>query len=89
MRFAALVLLGCCVASAGAQATETVAYSYDAKGRLTQVAHSGGPANGAVATYRYDAADNRTRKVVTGAPGNVVVVPLNGLQVIVLAPPDG
>ena len=68
-----------------AHANETVTYSYDAKGRLTQVAHSGTANNGVVATYAFDAADNRTSVQVSGAVPRVVVVPLNGITVIPLA----
>ena len=67
-----------------ASASETVTYSYDGKGRLTSVAHAGGPSNGTVATYAFDAADNRTSVMVSGAASRVVVVPLNGLTVIPL-----
>ena len=65
-----------------ASAAETVSYSYDAKGRLTQVAHAGGPVDGQISTYRFDAADNRTQAEVAGAPGNLIVVPLNGFTLI-------
>lgn len=71
-------------------ASETINYTYDAKGRLTQVAHSGGPASGLNSTYTFDAADNRTNTSVTGAPSNspaqpiVVIIPLSGLTPIVI-----
>lgn len=75
-------------------AGETVKYSYDAKGRLTNVVHSGTVNSGAATAYSYDAADNRTQQNVAGYsaaasvnPVPVVVIPLNGLQVIVI-PPD-
>lgn len=66
-----------------AQAAETIIYTYDAKGRLTKVAHAGTANAGVVATYAFDAADNRVTAVVTGTPFNgpaqqVVVVPLGG-----------
>lgn len=51
-----------------ASASETIAYSYDAKGRLVQAARSGSVNNGVVVTYTFDRADNRTRRKVTGAP---------------------
>jgi uncharacterized protein RhaS with RHS repeats len=51
-----------------AMATETVNYSYDAKGRLVQVARSGTINNGVVTNYTYDHADNRTNKTTTGSP---------------------
>ncbi len=54
--------------SVPAMASETITYSYDAKGRLIQVVHSGTVNNGTTATYASDKADNRTRVTVTGAP---------------------
>lgn len=55
-------------AAAAALASETVTYSYDARGRLVRVDHEGSVNNGAVANYSYDKADNRTLKNVSGAP---------------------
>lgn len=49
-------------------AQETTTFTYDAKGRVTNVARSGGPSSGVSTTYSYDRADNRTRVQVTGAP---------------------
>ncbi|MFA5970377.1 MAG: RHS repeat domain-containing protein [Sphingomonas sp.] len=51
-----------------AQATETVSYTYDAKGRLVQVVHSGSVNNGVNTQYTHDKADNRTKVKTTGAP---------------------
>jgi hypothetical protein len=51
--------------AAAAPATETVNYTYDAKGRLVKVQHSGTVNNGVVTNYAYDRADNRTSKVKT------------------------
>ena len=51
-----------------AMASETVNYSYDAKGRLVQIARSGTINNGVVTNYTYDRADNRTNKNTTGSP---------------------
>lgn len=51
-----------------ALAAETIAYSYDAKGRLVQVARTGTVNNGVTTTYSYDKADNRTGKTTTGSP---------------------
>ena len=65
-----------------AHASETVVYSYDAKGRLTRVQHSGGPSNGTTAAYTYDPADNRSSVTVTGAPARLIMVPLSGLRLI-------
>lgn len=53
------------IASAGA--SETVTYTYDARGRLVEVNHSGGPASGTKTTYEYDDAHNIKRKKTTGA----------------------
>jgi Tfp pilus assembly protein PilV len=57
------VLLG-----AAAYAAETITYTYDARGRLKQVAHSGSVNNNVVTNYVYDKADNRTNKTTTGSP---------------------
>jgi YD repeat-containing protein len=61
------VLTGALIAgiAAAASASETVNYTYDAKGRLIQVAHSGTVNNGVVTNYTYDRADNRTNKTTT------------------------
>lgn len=49
-------------------AAETITYTYDARGRLVQVVHSGGPVSGTQVNYTHDTASNRTRVQVTGAP---------------------
>lgn len=68
-RIAELLIIGGLIAAAGvASATETVTYSYDAKGRLILVQHSGTVNNNVIANYTYDAADNRKNLKVTGAP---------------------
>ncbi|MDC7811713.1 hypothetical protein CA223_18410 [Sphingomonas koreensis] len=54
--------------AAAALASETVTYSYDARGRLVAVKHSGTANNNVQVNYAYDKADNRTNKTVTGAP---------------------
>lgn len=54
--------------AAAALASETKTYSYDARGRLIKVEHSGTINNGVVANYSFDKADNRTNVKVTGAP---------------------
>lgn len=51
-----------------ADATETINYSYDARGRLIQVARSGTVNNGVVTNYTLDKADNRTSKTTSGSP---------------------
>jgi len=51
-----------------AEAAETITYTYDARGRLKQVAHSGTVNNGVTTTYTLDKAGNRTTKTTTGSP---------------------
>ncbi|TMJ18609.1 MAG: hypothetical protein E6G92_01850 [Alphaproteobacteria bacterium] len=56
------ILLGLAAAAiaATAMASETISYSYDARGRLVKVQRSGTVNNNVSATYSYDKADNRT-----------------------------
>ena len=54
--------------STTAHATETVNYTYDARGRVVGVAHSGTVNNGVATAYTSDNADNRTQVTTTGAP---------------------
>jgi hypothetical protein len=63
-----LIAVAIAAVPALAMASETVNYSYDAKGRLVQVARSGNVNNGIVTNYTYDKADNRTNKNTTGSP---------------------
>ena len=59
------------LAAAAAVASETIQYTYDARGRLVQVSRSGtgtGTTNNVVTNYTIDKADNRTNKTTTGAP---------------------
>jgi|GEM_PF-678317 len=51
-----------------AMASETINYSYDAKGRLVKVERSGTVNNNVTANYSHDKADNRTNVTVTGSP---------------------
>lgn len=55
--------------STAAIAGETITYSYDARGRLVQVAHSGTVNPGLNTTYAYDKADNRTSVTTAGSTG--------------------
>lgn len=59
-----------CVGIAGAaHASETKTFAYDALGRLSGSAASGGPSSGTQTGSCYDRAGNRLRyDVVTGAP---------------------
>lgn len=52
---------------AAAQASETITYTYDARGRLMKVEHSGTVNNNVKAEYTHDKADNRTNVKVSGA----------------------
>lgn len=62
-------LIAAALAPAGAApAAETIGYSYDARGRLVQVARSGTVNNGVVTSYALDKADNRITKTTTGSP---------------------
>jgi YD repeat-containing protein len=61
--FITLLLLG-----AAAYAAETINYSYDARGRLIQVARTGTVNNNVTTNYSYDKADNRQNKTTTGSP---------------------
>lgn len=56
------------VAASAAMAAETIAYSYDAKGRLVKVERSGTVNNNVTTNYSHDKADNRTNVTVTGSP---------------------
>jgi hypothetical protein len=63
------LLISCFFPIFSAAGSETVTYSYDARGRLVQVARSGTVNNGVQASYSYDKADNRINVTVTGAGG--------------------
>ena len=54
--------------AAAALASETVTYTYDARGRLVKVEHTGTINNGVLANYTFDKSDNRLNVKVTGAP---------------------
>jgi YD repeat-containing protein len=64
-----LILCGCAIAalaaSTAASASETIAYTYDARGRLKIVLRSGGVNGTKTTTYTLDKADNRTVKTTT------------------------
>ncbi|MES2054881.1 MAG: hypothetical protein V4564_02995 [Pseudomonadota bacterium] len=64
----AALMAGLTAVSGMAGASETINYTYDAKGRLVKVEHSGTVNNGVVANYTLDKADNRKNVKVTGAP---------------------
>ncbi len=54
--------------AAPALASETLTYTYDAKGQLTKVVRSGTINNGVMVEYTYDKNANRKRVKTTGAP---------------------
>jgi hypothetical protein len=49
-------------------ASETITYTYDAKGRLVKVERSGTVNDGVKAEYTHDKANNRRNVKVTGSP---------------------
>jgi YD repeat-containing protein len=55
-----LALFIAALAGVAATASETINYTYDARGRLVQVKHSGSVNNNVTANYTYDKASNRT-----------------------------
>lgn len=62
-----LIMFGLAVLSQTATAAETITYSYDAKGRVVRIVHSGSVNSGATTTYSHDKADNRVVVRTTGA----------------------
>lgn len=71
LRAAALVV-SCSCAAGVTQAGQTVRYTYDALGRLTDTQILGGPGFGVIQNYVYDAAGNRTQETAA-APGQTAV----------------
>lgn len=67
MKLVSVASIALVMFAGAALASETVTYSYDARGRLVEVNHSGGPASGTKVEYQYDDAHNIKRKRVTGA----------------------
>lgn len=63
-----LIAFAVTVVPIAARAAETVTYTYDAKGRLVKVVHTGTVNNAVTVAYEHDKADNRKRVLVTGAP---------------------
>jgi hypothetical protein len=49
-------------------ATETITYTYDAKGRLKTVVRTGTVNNNVTSTYTHDKANNRKNVTVTNSP---------------------
>ena len=51
-----------------ALATETITYTYDAKGRLVKVVRTGTVNNNVTTEYEHDKADNRQKVKTTNSP---------------------
>lgn len=64
---------GCMCVAGAALATQTVAYSYDALGRLIESQVQSGTGSGTTQVFQYDAAGNRTQYQVTGVTGQTAV----------------
>lgn len=72
-------------APASAQGVSIATYTYDARGHLLKVTHSGGVNSEVVVDTTNDAVDNRTQRTVTGrSKAKAVIVPLNKLKIIPL-----
>ena len=56
------------ILGSAAGAAETVTYTYDAKGRLIKVVHTGTVNNTVTTNYTHDKADNRKTKVTSNSP---------------------
>jgi hypothetical protein len=67
-RWALVAASAAVVAASAAMAAETIAYRYDARGRLVRVERSGTVNNNVATNYTFDKADNRTAKTTTGSP---------------------
>lgn len=63
-----IVLASCGFVTAQAGASETITYTYDAKGRLIKAERSGAVNNGVKYEYTHDKANNRRNLKVTGSP---------------------
>lgn len=64
-----LIALACLSGlGSGALASETITYTYDAKGRLIKAERSGAVNNGVKYEYTHDKANNRRNLKVTGSP---------------------
>lgn len=70
MRLPALTIAVFSLTASAAQASETITYTYDAKGRLVKVERSGTVNDGVKYEYTHDKADNRKNVKVTGSPNS-------------------
>lgn len=64
----AATVLAASAMSPPSMGNETINYTYDARGRLTNVTHAGSVNNNLQANYTYDKADSRATVNVTGSP---------------------
>jgi len=63
------MIAGACISlPSSAIASETITYTYDARGRVVSVEHSGTVNDNIETVYTYDRVDNRVNVTVTGAP---------------------
>ena len=69
LRFVVAFLAFCGLSSA-VLAAETITYTYDAKGRLLKVVHTGTVNNNLQTTYIHDKTDNRKNTATTGSPNS-------------------
>ncbi|MFC0590404.1 hypothetical protein ACFFF7_13390 [Novosphingobium aquiterrae] len=63
----AAMFTGANLLASPAHATETIKYTYDAKGRMVKVERTGTVNNGVTTNYSHDKADNRTNVKTTGS----------------------
>jgi YD repeat-containing protein len=74
-----LALGTACFTQQEVHAAETVAYTYDALGRLRVAAHAGSINNGVRVSFDFDAAGNRRSMMVTGATSSLQAQQLQAL----------
>lgn len=65
--FSGCIAIAAVAAPSIASASETITYSYDAKGRLIEVVRTGSVNKGVTTDYSHDKADNRQRVTTTGS----------------------
>jgi hypothetical protein len=86
-----LILTSFAAIAAPVAASESLVYSYDARGRLTKVERSGSVNNGVETSYQLDPTGNRQVLAVTGSQGrkpvSVVILPVGGYFVLPLIDP--
>lgn len=68
MRKAIFAIFAVVLSANTVHATETLTYTYDAKGRVVTVTHTGTVNNNVQVIYTQDKADNRSNVKTTGSP---------------------